>query len=380
MFGAVANVLLFFGAGASAPFGIPTMQGMVKDFEQELQKSGSSEKLTLYRDVRSFLTNTLSRTVDLEAVFTIIDSIVNWSPDRMGVAALYHATRAASAMYPKTLIEGEAASEIQSIAPLVRPPAAETVRVAKSLEADFEKFVQGACQIPEDRAGEIDEVYKTFFDCFSVIGGSYYAGQSGRGHAGLGPMFTTNYDPVLEHYWLDIIQLQLNTGFQYNPVARMEVSNPDLLRGGDPRLFKLHGSVTWLRDERWGLTELRVPPHEMMTFTRRKFLGRVMLYPIEEKDLFVEPYETMYLMLNRELATARKWVVVGYSFGDRILRDIFVQNSRKETSLILLHPEATHLAQRLVDFQGTVKPLDGRFGGRDFSSVADQLRRLLSQG
>ena len=28
------NAVFFFGAGASAPFGIPTMQGMVKEFEK----------------------------------------------------------------------------------------------------------------------------------------------------------------------------------------------------------------------------------------------------------------------------------------------------------------------------------------------------------
>ena len=60
-------------------------------------------------------------------------------------------------------------------------------------------------------------------------------------------MFTTNYDAILEHYWLDIAQVQLNTGFGYNYVARMEVTNPESFRSAGLRLFKLHGSIDWYR-------------------------------------------------------------------------------------------------------------------------------------
>jgi hypothetical protein len=205
----------------------------------------------------------------------------------------------------------------------------------------------------------------------------YRGGPDGRHPYGNWPMFTTNYDAILEHYWLDIVQVPLNTGFGFNPVARMEVSNPEALRAGGLRLFKLHGSITWLLDDRWGLTEQRVPPEEMKTYTGRKFRGPGMLYPIEEKELYVEPYETMYLMLNRELAQRPRWIVIGYSFGDRIIRGIFERNSRPETRLVLVHPRANEIAARLPGFRGTIRPVQARFGESDYAAVNEAIGKAL---
>ena len=361
----MAGALFFFGAGASAPFGIPTMQGMVTEFEKTIHGDSKSEERLLYEEVCAFLNATLGRPTDLEAVFSVVESIKNWSPDRMGVAALYHATKLVRS---RQAFEGVGAPT---------PPSADEVRIASSLEADFERFVQHSCQLKEGMSEKIDSVYQNFFTQMSGPAGAQSPGPDGRHPFGDWPMFTTNYDAILEHYWLDIVQVALNTGFGFNPVARMEVSNPEALRGGGLRLFKLHGSITWLLDDRWGLTEQRVPPEEMKTYTGRRFRGPGMLYPIEEKELYVEPYETMYLMLNRELAQRPRWVAVGYSFGDRIVRDIFERNSSNATRMVLVHPRAHEIASRLPAFRGTMKPVQARFGESDYSGVNESIRNAL---
>ena len=361
----MTNAVFFFGAGASAPFGIPTMQGMVKEFEKTLQPETKSGERRLYDEVCEFLNATLGRPTDLEAVFSVVESIMNWSPDRMGVAALYHATKFARSR------QGFEGIGVPS------PPSSDEVRIASSLEADFERFVQHSCQLKEGVSEKIDSVYQNFFTQMSGPASAENGGPDGRHPFGNWPMFTTNYDAILEHYWLDIVQVPLNTGFDFNPVARMEVSNPEALRGGGLRLFKLHGSITWLLDDHWGLTEQRVPPEEMKTFTGRKFRGPGMLYPIEEKELYVEPYETMYLMLNRELAQRPRWIAIGYSFGDRIIRGIFERNSRAETRLVLVHPRADEIATRLPGFRGTIRPVRDRFGESHHATVNDAIRKAL---
>ncbi len=361
----MTNAVFFFGAGASAPFGIPTMQGMVKEFEKTIEGNSKSEERHLYEEICAFLNATLGRPTDLEAVFSVVDSIMNWSPDRMGVAALYHATKLVRARKP-----------FEGIGVPVRPSADE-VRIASSLETDFERFVQHSCQLREGMSEKIDSVYQSFFTQMSGPAQAQSAGPDSQHPFGDWPMFTTNYDAILEHYWLDIVQVPLNTGFRFNSVARMEVSDPEALRGAGLRLFKLHGSITWLLDDRWGLTEQRVPPEEMRTYTGRKFRGPGMLYPIEEKELYVEPYETMYLMLNRELAQRPRWIVIGYSFGDRIVRDIFERNSRQETRLVLIHPRANEIAGRLPGFRGTMKPVQAHFGESDYSGVNESIRNAL---
>lgn len=347
-------VLSFFGAGASAPFDIPTMQVMVPQFEEELRRARTIAEAELYEDICSFLRSTLSRPVDLEAVFTVVDSIIDWSPDRMGVSALYHAAKAVGR---DGLAPGQVATP-----PKFERPGPETVALARNLRLKFEAYVQQACRIPDGQSEKIERVYDALFQTFSAHGGTTWGGGK-RQYTGVGPMFTTNYDAVLEHFWLDIAEVPLETGFAYDHVSRMRLSQPtQLAQGGGLRLFKLHGSVTWLEDSRHGLTEHLEPPQDMKTHTGRRFVGQVMLYPIEEKTLYMEPYLTMYQMLNRELNSDKNWVFVGYSFGDRVVRDIVVRNSTNDSRLVLIHPRATEILQRLVGIRGKQVPLATRFG------------------
>ncbi len=73
----MAEVLLFLGAGSSAPFGIPTMKEMVKSFEEEMASSVqnlSDVEYQLYRSVKELLIEVYGY-VDLEMVFGVIDGI-----------------------------------------------------------------------------------------------------------------------------------------------------------------------------------------------------------------------------------------------------------------------------------------------------------------
>ncbi len=200
----MTNAVFFFGAGASAPFGIPTMQGMVREFEKTLETDSKSEERRLYNEICSFLNATLGRPTDLEAVFSVVESIMNWSPDRMGVAALYHATK---------LVRSHQVLERLGLSSL---PTADEVRTARSLEADFERFVQHSCQLKDGMSEKIDSVYQNFFTQMSGPASAESGGPDGRHPYGNWPMFTTNYDAILEHYWLDIVQVPLNTGFGFN--------------------------------------------------------------------------------------------------------------------------------------------------------------------
>ncbi|MGD0588335.1 MAG: SIR2 family protein [Thermoplasmata archaeon] len=365
-------VLSFFGAGASSPFGIPTMQSMVPKFEEALKSNGSEDERSLYKDICEFLAVTLERPTDLEAVFTVVDSIIDWSPDRMGVSAMYHATRAA------TLSKGQSPSA--GSPPLrIEKPDANTVSTASSLRKRFETFVERSCQIPDGQSPQIDRVYDALFRAYSAIPGPGFGGRK-RSYQSVGAMFTTNYDAVLEHFWVDVAEVGLETGFAYDSVARMNVSQPERLRQPQGfRLFKLHGSITWLDDPRYGLTEHQEPPQEMRTYTGRKFRGQVMLYPIEEKTLYTEPYLTMYQLLNRELAQDPNWVVVGYSFGDRVIRDIFLRNSTDNSHLILIHPRADEIAKRLIGCRAMVSVMKQKFGEGDLSLFTQQLSAQLRQ-
>jgi len=45
-----SDVLFFFGAGASAPFGIPTMKQLVLDFGHFLAENGTDKEKEIFAD------------------------------------------------------------------------------------------------------------------------------------------------------------------------------------------------------------------------------------------------------------------------------------------------------------------------------------------
>jgi len=364
-------VLWFIGAGASAPFGIPTMQQMVEDFKTQLEKDGTGEERVLFSDSANFATKYLNRPLDLEAVFTIVDSIAHWSPEKMGIAALFHAVRTASpyavdASSPRVELAGPKEGE---------------VKAAQRLSKRFEDFVKTKCEIGDGKMQLIEQAYGTLFDMMA----NYVSGGQGTATKHLAsdwPIFTTNYDAILECYWMDLAKTQLNTGFSYNNVAGSLVSNPDILRGeGRVRLLKLHGSVTWLTDPDWGVTEQRVVPRDMRKYTGGAFSGQVMVYPMLDKELYVEPYMTMFNELYRQLTQRNLWAAVGYSFGDRIIRDMFLRASRPSVRLVLLHSHANRIVKELErdGFKGRLVPLEERFASGDDERISLAFKDALTK-
>jgi hypothetical protein len=370
----MVQLLWFIGAGASAPFGIPTMQQMVMDFKVQLEEAGTAEERALFGESADFAKRYLGRPVDLEGVFTIVDSIANWSPEKMGIAALFHALRA---------INPRPTEDSSRIVYLTRPVENE-VKVAQSLSRRFEEFIKTKCDVGSDKAAAIERVYGTLFDTIAnfigpAVGPPGYATRTKHVTSDW-PIFTTNYDAILECYWMDIVKTSLNTGFEYNDVARSRISKPDMLRSiGGLKLLKLHGSVTWLTDPDWGLTEQSVVPRDMRKYTGSTFSGQVMVYPILEKELYSEPYMTMFNELYRELMRRDLWAIVGYSFGDRIIRDLFLRMSRSQVRLVLLHPHANQIVKDLErdGFRGRLVPLEEHFGLSDYAATTQQFKDAL---
>jgi hypothetical protein len=102
----------------------------------------------------------------------------------------------------------------------------------------------------------------------------------------------------------------------------------------------------------------------------RRYEGEMMIYPIAEKQLYLDPYISMLLRLNRELHRKSVWVVIGYSFNDPIVREIFVKRSDADKYLILVHPEANEVnGSKLGEFKGRKTLIPARFGLEDFRVV-----------
>lgn len=337
-----SDVTFFFGAGASAPFGIPTMKKFVTDFEKSLTESGTKDEQITYADIKETLNKRLQRPVDLEAIFTVIDGIINYSSERLGLLSLYSATGFKKS-FPNKI----------------------DVNICKSLRQKFQTFVRGKCIIPEESFTKIGTVYQDLFNRFALE--LRAKGTNSRGNYCWQTdwrIFTTNYDTCLEYYWREVARAGISTGFMFDRVRSVNILRPYkfLEQGNQLELFKLHGSVNWLIEK--GTNE--VVEEEMVrgrSHMGRRFRGEMMLYPIAEKELYLEPYISMFLRLNRELERKPVWVVIGYSFNDPIVQEIFLRKSNRKTRLILVHPKPMAVFnERIKGMKGAFSPIALKFG------------------
>ena len=334
------DVVFFFGAGASAPFGIPTMKQFVPDFEKLLAEEGTKSEQTMYTIIKEGLERRLGKQhVDLEAIFTVIDGIIAYTPEKLGLLSTYLSTGL------KNVTDDDS-------------------HTGKSLKLRFQNFVREKCIIPQESFDKIGMVYHDFFNRFALefpeginTNGSYAWHDSWT-------IFTTNYDTCLEHYWRVKAGVGIDTGFEFDRARNVNTlrSRRFLMGDSGKQLVKLHGSVNWLIEERTGdvVEEEMTSGHSHMG---RRYVGEMMIYPVAEKELYLDPYISMLLRLNQDLERKSTWIVVGYSFNDPIVREIFVRRSNPTKHLVLVHPQAATVgAERLGGIRAKTSLVEKRFG------------------
>lgn len=342
------NLLFFFGAGASAPFGIPTMKQFVVDFENYLRQNGLEDEKIVYNDIKEALQRRLNREVDLEEIFTVIDGVANYdSPEKLGMLSLYF-TKEFKDKFPNVT----------------------DVTICKTLSQKFRSFVRDKCLIAPAFFERIPIVYRDFFNRLweesTVRNSSNFLSSRGYKYCRNWVMFTTNYDTCLEHYWRQVARANLNTGFRVREETRTWVLDPSRFSIEGLKLLKLHGSISWLVEPDNTITEEQTVGGQQLV--GRDFIGELMVYPIQQKELYLEPYVSMLKQLNFELKTKPIWIIVGYSFNDPVIQEIFVKNSDEGKKILLLHPQAQKVNEQRLRYirADEIFLLNQKFGTGDF--------------
>ena len=164
------------------------------------------------------------------------------------------------------------------------------------------------------------------------------------------PFFTTNYDLVLESLGdYQDFAWRIETGVERQGTS--SVLNMDLFKNTSPNrptinLFKLHGSTDWwLNSEsnkiefvRFGIT----PPshyHELLIYpTRTKF-----------EQTAAEPFSLFYDKLRSYLSSrsVHTCIVIGYSFRDSKINELFLPAMERGLRLLVLDAAANKITRRL---------------------------------
>lgn len=176
-------------------------------------------------------------------------------------------------------------------------------------------------------------------------------------------VFTTNYDPAVERLCALKHKYDCIDGFVHDPDTkayywdRRSYDSHEAAFGKRPVfLFKLHGSVDWVRG---GARIERGTP----LFSGIDDLYRnVLIYPATKKVAIEDPFFTCYTYLQECLSEAKYCLFAGYSFRDYDVITRIRAAVRQNAGLIIqvLDPAARKLVENLKQFEIHAEPLAAR--------------------
>lgn len=255
----------------------------------------------------------------------------------------------------------------------------------QSIANGIRNYVRQACQVTREKIPKIVKVYSNFFRTLGDVGRSVTvdkrtsAGISGRcSSIGRGEsfyyyfstdIFTTNYDVCIETYCNET-NVPLFAGFEMDSTGTRLIFSPHFYNHPDRqhlmRLYKLHGSVDQFVTRRGDVIKMSFPPAPETTFYGEEPPGELLIYPTHEKYIYQYPFFDMFSILKNRLEERRVCIVIGYSFRDSAVNDVFKSAVRKNKRLkiILVDPVADKIISENVDaaIRKNVFTINGKFG------------------
>ena len=343
--------LIFLGAGASRPFGIPTMQELVNEFEKELDKT--SENWRLYSKIKSIQEKWYkSKNVDIESIYSVIDGLAkNVKPTDFEHLPLYYIAN-------KGIMDDFSDDDR---------------KIAKELKTNLESFIKNKCKPPISES-EILEIYEnTYEPLFTNLKDTEQQGfLHGKKFNARWKAYTTNYDLIFEGFWADFTTL--HDFFVKEGDSLHYIFNP-LQTVKDICLIKLHGSIDWLKRKNDGRIMKKG-----MTITRHQTEGEVMIFPIQQKNLYLYPWIDQFLHFKQALQETQEWIVIGYAFNDEFILNVFKEALPPGKEFIIINPHAEKLKQLFPkEFHDSIIPLPMRFGGKLFKEQLTDFRKQIRE-
>lgn len=373
-------MIIFLGAGASKPFGIPTMQAFVDEFGKEIETNGSKEEKQLYSNIKRLLKEHYSA-IDLEIVLTLLNDMAHGiNSNTLGPSFAYYRESTYKHDWSQAIKTGEN-SYLLPPKIIGKDVGVSRNKIAEKLKDNLKKFIKENCIT--DNIKKIVEVYDQFFDFLSSIRSIKLSKNTSTsiinkttqvdGHF-VFPIniFTTNYDHCIEIYCKKR-GIKFIDGFQGDSFGRMVLNavqeNREFFkqkREFDIGIFKLHGSIDWYKEK----NSNEIIKSQILLLNRANLIdggeieGEVMIYPTQEKYLFRDPFFEMFHFLKEELKYKHVCLVIGYSFRDEAIKNIFIDavNQNPKLKIVLLAPSANEIIEKeLLQIKSNVVGINGKF-------------------
>ncbi len=349
-----ARVILFLGAGASASLNIPTSKSFLKFMKSE-HKWNTELLSNICADYLQSMGKGKYTSEEIDA-----EDLRDW---------LVSMERTAESL---------AKAKSDSVPPLSRYPGdpQQAFIWVNNVRKEFEKIIRETYKGVSEK--EAYKHYNTLLQRLFKFGLSVL------------PIFTTNYDLVLENYAeyphdsLDFID-----GFFRSPSGagdlRLDTSRFKVSTSTKNTIlfFKLHGSTNWFKHkERNEVIRLPfgTPPDPEHDY--------LLIYPTKGKEETLKdyPFNEYYTYLKGYLEneSVRLCIVIGYSFGDTAINEHFKTAIKRGMRLLIIdpNPDAANLRSKisLQSNQHTIcsSPFDSQYWIPHITRALEQELKRLS--
>lgn len=376
----MSDTIFMFGAGASAPLGLPITKGFFNNYTPPPTLE------PLFNFICNCLANNRKDELDLESVFALLSFYRDISSN-MGLNFLRYAfhTGEIQNIVNKNIVMPAAQPAfpgypVTGYSPASDPSAAMAM-VDKSRAYPLSS-VSGLLDDLCEKARQLDKdikhhVYSVFSDFESERAVSLYEPLFApvlKEQKGTITIFTTNYDLILENVfntpkgirpqWQQYKVDNIYLGFHFRVLYFIFEPRFTPPENGTVELFKLHGSLNW--DEHHGhvfmggATRLPKDP-EVPAFIYPGYNG------LPEK----EPFRSLHYLFGQRLHKADRFVCVGFSFRDVYLNTIISQAlaANEKLELYAFNPEFpadSGFSLLKNHFTDRVHHVQGRVGEADF--------------
>lgn len=327
--------MLFLGAGASKPLGIPTMAEFTDAIVRDLDSQSMHTWGTLVKDVLARVA-TAGLKPDIESVLSVLQGIAS----------------------PKKALADVGAQAILFGNPF---SLSKENNVAKVAIEQIEEAIHRRC-VRIDHQLAIVLLGSLWNSLWANI--QVRITQDSHQNIGVGPLmkiFTTNYDLAVETF-LKGRNYGFDDGFHQDDVG--DIAFDGNWVQGKVNLFKLHGSVDYLVKKDGKVTRTEALLQQADPFGRA-VKERRMIYPTGEKYATRSPYYEYLGQLRQAVTKEQVCIVIGYSFRDTPINNAFLDGIQKNPKLriLLVGPSASQVRLGLdSDLIGNVGALNMAFG------------------
>ena len=289
------EVMFLFGAGISIPINIPAMAGIYRAYMDKKQSTISS------RDKKTceFFTQEMGINQDLEEFLLAANNILQFKSSNLKY------------FVERTISRNKETARVKDFNRNLNLK----LKDVRSVKNGILKFLSDTC-------------FKFDRDKTMKINSGFVETLSKKGYC----IYSTNYDFAFEYVAIEK-QIQISDNFVKK--GQRQIWNDKIEFNGENslKLIKLHGSVTWYKDDKGTIERIHYPTNINPV---GKKVENIVIVPTRFKDIYDQHFFALYSHYLSSLAKAKIIIIAGHSLRDDYLRAAIIERQRQGNFQIVI--------------------------------------------